>query len=206
MVLFLACEGPDRERCPGNGCEGPACLSGKRAGRPLLPTAGQGGAANQLPSCFWPAPWLCSSHKDGCVGSVFLSQIVTGFPPQNSAPAFHVASLTATGCGVRRNLGFQSTVRDYTPQFRWVESGEASHTHCLMRARLGLGQEESSGVGRSPGSIRPRHLHEMPQTGMMTNPELAPDAHLLFPCSLHAGPVRGVRADDPPCCWGHTRM
>jgi hypothetical protein len=60
-------------------------------------------------------------HKDCCVGSVFLSEIVIWFSPQNFMPALHVASLAATG----RNLGSWSAVREHTPHLGRQEPGQA---------------------------------------------------------------------------------
>lgn len=73
----------------------------KTVGRPaFLPHCG----VETLPCCLCPAHGF-PSHKDCCVGSVFLSSIVLWFLPQNSVPAFHIASLTTTGQSVRRNSG-----------------------------------------------------------------------------------------------------
>lgn len=74
--------------------------------------------------------WTCFSKSDSYL--VSTSEVSASIP--YSRPHCH-----RLWC--KKKVGSQSTVRDYTPQFRWVESGVASHTHCLTFARLGLGQE-----------------------------------------------------------------
>jgi hypothetical protein len=111
--MFLAFRAQEENPAKALLCLGKASgVSSLLQGRAQLPTWRLWGLA---------CSGLFSSHKDCCVGSVFLSEIVIWFSPQNFMPALHVASLAATG----RNLGSWSAVREHTPHLGRQEPGQA---------------------------------------------------------------------------------
>lgn len=181
------------------------CLSGKQAGRlAFLLCCRAGQSCQPTPLVFLLAcSWLFSSHKDYCVGSVFLSQIVIWFSPQNSVPAFRAASLTTQGL-VCEGIGFLEHSQRLHSSMQVGGVREASHTHCPTCVRLGPAQQEGIGTLVSGGSqgplshMTPTRCHRL---GWRPNQSLLliPSSFSPFPLSWSSVHGQGKLRGNPAC-------
>lgn len=199
MVLFLACEGPGRESCPGNSCEGPAFVS-QGNGQAALCSPLQGRV--ELPSFVFLACsmallsqrrlcWICFSKSDSYL--ISTSELSASIP--RSQPHCHrlwckkefrfpehgqrLHSSIQVG-GVRR--GFPHPLSNVCQAWAWSGTGlwcrEKPRLHRAMPPpRDAAGQDEDQ-------------------------PRACPGPLLFFPCSLcgGAGKMTLRACGVPPRC------